>query len=303
MIFSEQYAAYVSSLESKMDQLIPQTNEQFGEDQFPEKLSTSMRYSLLAGGKRIRPILLLAASQMLGVSMDEAIVPACAVEMIHTYSLIHDDLPGMDDDDVRRGKPTSHKVFGIGHAILAGDGLLNFAYEAMLSHALQYPQNLQGHVLAMNHIAGRSGAKGMIAGQSIDLQCEHAGQIDPEALQYIHLHKTADLITAPLLAACSLASADADQIDALLAYGKNIGLAFQIEDDLLDTEGDVEALGKQTGMDAQRGKATWPALYGVDSSRAMMEEMWLCAEKSLDIFGEKAQFLREMITFLRKRSS
>ncbi|MFR3405907.1 MAG: polyprenyl synthetase family protein [Christensenellales bacterium] len=234
--------------------------------QIPRHLCEAMRYSLLAGGKRVRPVLLLAACDMLGGDISQARVPAAALEMIHTYSLIHDDLPSMDNDDYRRGRLTNHKVFGEGFAILAGDGLLNYAYECILKNALDYGANLEGHILAAREIAQRAGVGGMVAGQSIDLLSEHR-EPNEVTLHYIHMHKTADLLTAPLLAAAYIAGADEKSITALRTFGACVGLAFQIDDDLLDVMGDAKDLGKQTGMDEQRGKMTWPSLVGVEAAQ------------------------------------
>lgn len=302
MVYTEQYGRYVSVIEETIERLLPATGEECpsGDEAIPAHLCESMRYSLLAGGKRVRPVLLLAACEMLGGDAEQAKVPAAALEMIHTYSLIHDDLPGMDDDDYRRGRLTNHKVFGVGHAILAGDGLLNYAYECMLKNALAHTQNLEGHVRAASAIASRAGVTGMIAGQSIDLLSEH---MEPEAkrLAYIHAHKTADLLTAPLLAASYIAGADEEQIKALSRFGACVGLAFQIDDDLLDVEGDAQQMGKQTGMDAQRGKMTWPALFGVQESRRCSKELWRQAEEALLCFGERAWFMREFAQQLRDR--
>jgi len=302
MTYNEQYSRYVGMIEETFERLLPQTSLDFSADgaEIPAHLCESMRYSLLAGGKRIRPVLLLAVCEMLGGDVEQARAAAAALEMIHTYSLIHDDLPGMDDDDYRRGRLTNHKVYGVGHAILAGDGLLNYAYECLLRNALDYPENLEGHVQAAKAIANRSGVCGMIAGQSIDLLSEHMTP-DSERLAYIHTHKTADLLTAPLLAAAYIAGADDTQLGALKAFGYAVGLAFQIDDDLLDVEGDAALLGKQTGMDAQRGKMTWPALCGVEASRARSARLWDEAEAALSCFGESAWFLREFARQLRAR--
>lgn len=302
MTYHEQYSLYVGMIEATFEKLLPQTSLDFSADaaQIPAHLCESMRYSLLAGGKRIRPVLLLAVCEMLGGDIEQAKAAAAALEMIHTYSLIHDDLPGMDDDDYRRGRLTNHKVYGVGHAILAGDGLLNYAYECLLQNALNYPENLAGHIKAANAIANRAGVCGMIAGQSIDLLSEHMTP-DSERLAYIHTHKTADLLTAPLLAAAYIAGADDAQLEALKAFGYAVGLAFQIDDDLLDVEGDAALLGKQTGMDAQRGKMTWPALCGVEASRARSAHLWDEAEDALLCFGESAWFLREFARQLRER--
>lgn len=301
MEYNEAYGRYVGMIEETIEALLPQTEGMCPPDgMIPAHLCETMRYSLLAGGKRVRPVLLLAACEMLGGSLDEARVPAASLEMIHTYSLIHDDLPGMDDDDYRRGRLTNHKVYGVGAAILAGDGLLNYAYECLMNNALAYPKNLAGHVRAADVIARRAGVSGMIAGQSIDLLSEH---MEPEAgrLLYIHAHKTADLLTAPLLAAGCIAGADEAQMEALSRFGACVGLAFQIDDDLLDVEGDAQEMGKQTGMDAQRGKLTWPALFGVARSRARSQELWSVAEEALESFGENAWFLRAFAEKLRNR--
>ena len=301
MEYNEAYGRYVGMIEETIGTLLPQTAVECPADgEIPAYLCETMRYSLLAGGKRVRPVLLLAACEMLGGALEQARVPAAALEMIHTYSLIHDDLPGMDDDDYRRGRLTNHKVYGVGHAILAGDGLLNYAYECLMKNALVYPQNLMGHVRAADVIARRAGVSGMIAGQSIDLLSEH---MEPEAqrLCYIHAHKTADLLTAPLLAAGCIAGADGAQMEALSRFGACVGLAFQIDDDLLDVEGDAQEMGKQTGMDAQRGKMTWPALFGVAQSRARSQELWSQAEDALGSFGERAWFLHAFAETLRNR--
>jgi len=304
MVYHEKYSSYVGMIEETLERVLPQTKETFSKERgvMPAHLCESMRYSLLAGGKRVRPVLLLAACEMLGGDVEQAKVPAAALEMIHTYSLIHDDLPGMDDDDYRRGRPTNHKVYGVGHAILAGDGLLNFAYECLLANAAAYPANLNGHVLAAKAIANRAGVAGMIAGQSIDLSSEHMTP-DADRLAYIHTHKTADLLTAPLMAAAYIAGASEEQLKALDHFGWCVGLAFQIDDDLLDVEGDAALLGKQTGMDAQRGKMTWPALVGVEQARARSAQLWSEAEKALEIFGERAWFMRGFAEQMRTRKN
>lgn len=303
MVYNEQYSQYVGIVEASLERLLPVSGSAQPSESgvIPAHLCETMRYSLLAGGKRVRPVLLLAACDMLGGKREQAEVPAAALEMIHTYSLIHDDLPGMDDDDYRRGRLTNHKVYGVGHAILAGDGLLNYAYEVMLDNALQHPDNLEGLVRAASVIADRAGVCGMIAGQSIDLLSEHA-EPNVDTLSYIHAHKTADLLTAPLLAAAYIAGATDEQIEALSCFGACVGLAFQIDDDLLDVEGDAAQMGKKTGMDAQRGKMTWPALYGVEESRNRSRELWQKAEEALSCFGEKAWFMHEFARQLRVRT-
>lgn len=258
----------------------------------PQPLRSAMRYSLLLKGKRIRPVLLLAAYHLLREDWEQVIPYACALEMIHTYSLIHDDLPAMDDDALRRGQPTNHRVFGENMAILAGDGLLNLAYETMLSapFSLQYPERA---LPAIREIAERAGVRGMIAGQTLDVKLEGTAPTQ-DSVRYIHQHKTADLLTAPVTAGLMLAGADEKQLEAGRQFGQCLGFAFQIEDDLLDLEGDVAQLGKDTGMDAQRGKMTWPAVFGVAQSRIDAEKAVSDAVDAMSIFGEKADYLCDL---------
>ena len=252
------YAAYLQLVE----QALPGALDGLGE--IPSPLRDAMQYSLQAGGKRLRPVLLLAAADLLEGSVQEALPFACALEMIHTYSLIHDDLPAMDDDDLRRGRPACHKAFGEAVAILAGDGLLSAAAEVMLNAAAGM-DSLRG-TMAARAILRRAGVCGMVAGQTVDVTMEGT-EPTAERVTYIHRHKTADLLTAPLEAAAWLAGADPAQREALLAYGESVGLAFQMADDLLDVEGDMAQLGKKTGLDAAKGKLSWVALRGVEGTR------------------------------------
>lgn len=269
-------------------------------DMTPQPLRSAMRYSLLLPGKRLRPVLLLAAYHLVRDDWQCALPFACAMEMIHTYSLIHDDLPAMDDDALRRGKPTNHRVFGEAMAILAGDGLLNLAYETMLSAPIAAERPEQA-LRAAGEIARRAGVCGMIAGQTADVTLE-GHEPTAESVRYIHLHKTADLITAPVVAGLTLAGATEAQLEAGRAYGQGIGLAFQIVDDLLDLEGDVRLLGKETGMDAQRGKQTWPTAFGVDRSRQDAANAVEQAVLALSLFGERGAYLRDLArkTLVRK---
>ena len=253
----------------------------------PQLLLEAMSYSLEAGGKRLRPALLLAACDMLGGSVETAMPFACALEMIHTYSLIHDDLPAMDNDDYRRGRLTNHKVYGEGMAILAGDGLLHAAMELMLRAAAGM-NDLRG-ARAAEAIARRCGVTGMVAGQVMDVTGEGKAPTQ-EAVEYIHLHKTADLLTAPMEAGLILADADAAQVEAGIAYGQHMGLAFQMVDDLLDVVGNAELLGKQTGMDAQRGKMTWIAIRGIDGTRTDAVHHTQLACDAMAAFGDQAKF-------------
>ena len=257
----------------------------------PEKLFEAMDYSLSAGGKRLRPVLLLAACETLGGDVNEALPFACALEMIHTYSLIHDDLPAMDNDDLRRGRPTNHKVYGEGMAILAGDGLLSAAAELVLRHAVRMG-DLRG-ARAAEAILRRAGVTGMVAGQVMDVTGEGT-QPTEEKVAYIHLHKTADLLTAPIEAGFILAGATDEQVRAGCEYGKHLGLAFQMVDDLLDVEGEIAVLGKTTGKDAAVGKLTWVALHGLDKTRQDAQEQVAMAVDALRILPGETNFLKTL---------
>ena len=254
----------------------------------PEKLEESMAYSLSAGGKRLRPVLLLASCEAAGGDPEEAMAFACALEMIHTYSLIHDDLPAMDNDDLRRGQPTNHKVFGENVAILAGDGLLNAAAEVMAAAALKM-EDLRG-LRAMEIIMRHAGVTGMIAGQSEDVSSE--GQEPREDIvRYIHEHKTADLLEAAVEAGLTLAGAEEAEIAAGREYAFHIGLAFQMTDDLLDVTGSADKLGKSTGKDLEQNKMTWVALRGVEGTAADARKEIELAQKALEgMPGDTARF-------------
>ncbi len=270
----------------------------------PPLLRQAMRYSALAGGKRLRPAMLLAAVDMLGGDRDEALPYAAAIEMIHTYSLIHDDLPGMDDDCLRRGRPTNHMVFGVGQAILAGDALLNQAYEMMLAHALSEPARVMPRTRAVWEIARGAGVQGMIAGQSMDLSCEH-GAVDPEPamLKYIHLHKTGSMFRGALRAACALCGATEEEKKALSRYASNFGMMFQAVDDILDVEGDERALGKTPGKDQESGKLTCVGVYGTGGTRALIIELQQDAMDALLPFGERAAFFQDLLCDMMHRKA
>ena len=263
--------------------------ESLGE--IPERLLEAMRYSLQAGGKRLRPVILLAACEMAGGDTETALPFACAIEMIHTYSLIHDDLPAMDNDDLRRGKPTNHKVFGENLAILAGDGLLNAAAELMSRAALRMADS-RG-IRALEIIMRHAGVTGMIAGQVRDVLSE--GETPREDLvSYIHSHKTADLLEAPMEAGLALAGADEQTIRTGHDFGYHLGLAFQMTDDLLDVTGDAALLGKNTGMDAELNKMTWVALKGVKGTEKDAAEQTAMAEKALEALPWEHGFFTEL---------
>ena len=297
---------YAALVEEKLEALLPEAEKKtpaIGE--MPWLLQNAMRYSLMAGGKRLRPAMLLACADMLGVPREEAMLPACALEMIHTYSLIHDDLPGMDNDTLRRGRPTNHVVFGEGQAILAGDGLLSLAMQLLIENALTHPGNQAGETRAMNEIIRGAGVLGMVGGQCMDLYCERERVMDEDMLSYIHMNKTARMLTSPLLAAAALAGygEDSPQWRALTAYGVNFGLLFQAVDDILDVTGDEKTLGKSTGKDAAEGKLTYVTLYGLEGAREKAAALARQAENSLDVFGEKAAFFRDLLAGMENRVS
>ncbi len=279
------YAEYLTMVEGALSAQLASLGE------IPQQLFEAMDYSMSAGGKRLRPVLLLAACDTLGGSLEEALPFACALEMIHTYSLIHDDLPAMDNDDLRRGRPTNHKVYGEGMAILAGDGLLSAAMELMLRAAVQMG-DLRG-VRAAEAIARRAGVCGMVAGQVMDVTGE-GSEPTAEKVDYIHRHKTADLLTAPIEAGFILAGADAVTVAAGCEYGVHLGLAFQMVDDLLDVEGDAATLGKTPGKDAAEGKLTWVAVKGIAQTRLDAATAVEQAVRALDKVSGETNFLKTL---------
>lgn len=232
----------------------------------PVSLKESMNYSLMAGGKRMRPLLVIAACEAGGGSREAALPVACAVEMVHTYSLVHDDLPAMDNDDFRRGKPTNHKVFGEAGAILAGDALLTHAFYSVIQASRNHGIPAERVLSIVEELAEYAGPRGMVGGQVADMEGEQ-GLTSLEQLEYIHLHKTSDLIMFSLLAGGRIAGVTDAQLDALRTYGHRIGLAFQIQDDILDLTGDETKLGKKTQSDVKQQKVTYPFFIGLESSR------------------------------------
>ncbi len=272
------------------------------EHELPASLHAAMRYSLFAGGKRVRPILMLAACEAVGGQIAVALPAACAIEMIHTYSLVHDDLPAMDNDDFRRGIPTSHKVYGEAVAILAGDALLTQAFITL--SAPEYVSRLPSEILleVMHEIACSSGSKGMVGGQVADMESEGNGDVDLPTVQFIHTHKTGALIKASVRAGGMLGGAGVDELAALIRYGEVVGLAFQIADDILDVEGCSEELGKEVGSDEARGKATYPAVMGITAARARADELVEMAINSLELFDHRADPLREIAGFIVNRN-
>lgn len=271
----------VEQINNRLKQLVDDMCE-------PGILKDAISYSLLGGGKRIRPALCLISAEVCGEAR-EALDFACAIEMIHTYSLIHDDLPAMDNDVLRRGKPTNHVVFGEGYAILAGDALLNCAFEVMLDAANN--SDCSGkHIKAMHVIAKAAGVKGMIAGQAADLLYE-GKEPDFEALNYIHLNKTAALIRASVTSGAVLAGANQNELEALDVYGKSIGLTFQIVDDMLDVYGNERELGKSTGKDDLKGKLTYVRALGFKASRDIAQQKTKQAKEAVSCFGKRADAL------------
>ena len=278
-------------VDKELDKILP------AETASPATLHKAMRYSIFAGGKRLRPALVLAAAEAVGGSYEEALPAACAVEMIHTYSLIHDDLPAMDDDDLRRGRPTNHKVFGEAMAILAGDGLLTYAFEVLTLRSK--PATVAALVRA---VAKGVGTVGMVGGQVLDMEGE-GRKATLESVRAIHAWKTAALIAACCEAGALASGAGAAEIERLANYGQNIGLAFQIVDDILDLTSTSEALGKTPGKDAKTGKATYPSIMGVEASRKEADRLADLAFGSLKHFGAKAGTLEALGRFVLERQS
>ncbi|EPR37524.1 Polyprenyl synthetase [Desulfovibrio sp. X2] len=266
----------------------------------PPRLREAMDYSLAAGGKRLRPVLCLIFTELCGGRVEAAMPFACAFELIHTYSLIHDDLPAMDDDDLRRGKPSNHKVFGEATAILAGDGLLTEAFTCMFESAREIPA---GRVLdAARLLAVAAGAGGMVGGQALDMEYTGAADIELSQLSGMHAMKTGALIRAACESGAVLAGADEERRILARDFGIHLGAAFQIVDDILDVVGDEKALGKPVGSDEAQGKHTYPSLVGLDRSRCLAEERVAAALSCLETFhGPRADFLRRLTRYIVER--
>ncbi len=282
------------AVDSALENLLPRP------DGPPSKVLQAMRYSVMAGGKRIRPILLMAGTEAVGGDPEIFMPFACALECIHTYSLIHDDLPAMDDDDLRRGRPTCHKAFGEAVAILAGDGLLTLAFE--LAMHPENSGNIPSDILreAIYKLARAAGVHGMVGGQTVDILMEGKA-VDNETLSYIHTHKTGALISVSVEIGALLGGGQRDQIRALADYGRALGLAFQIKDDLLDVEGNPQLTGKPTGSDQRSHKATYPAIFGIEKTKHRAKELLDQAISALDGFDNAADPLRAIATFVVER--
>lgn len=291
---------------------------------YPEIIYEAMRYSVFAGGKRLRPALVMAAAEAVGGEANRVLNIACALELIHTYSLIHDDLPAMDNDDFRRGKPTCHRVYGEAIAILAGDALLTLAFELMAKSVAEADPGVVLRVIA--EIAGAAGTRGMVGGQVVDilledknskenqmsdsLHCDSGGgikkdtenkDIEIDVLEYMHRHKTGALYKAAVRSGAMLAGAGEEKLKALTAYAEFLGLAFQIRDDILDIEGDEKKLGKRVGSDKKNKKATYPALLGMEKAKQKASKAVKAALNALESFDSRADFLRELAAFTISR--
>ncbi len=267
------------------------------EDEYPQSLHKAMHYSLFAGGKRLRPALVLASCEAVGGKVEDALNTACAFECIHTYSLIHDDLPAIDNDDLRRGRPTCHKVYGEAAAILAGDALLTAAFEIIAKTGTEDKSRVLRAVL---ELARAAGSTGMIGGQMVDIDSE-GKEVSFPVLEYIHIHKTGELMLAAVRCGGILGGATDGELRALGAYGKAIGLAFQIADDILDVEGSSAEMGKPTGGDEKKGKATYPSIIGLDEAKSRAAELVGMAVDSLKGFDRKAEPLRMIARYIVQR--
>jgi geranylgeranyl diphosphate synthase type II len=273
-----------------------------GEEVLPRSLHQAMRYSVFAGGKRLRPILMIAACESLGGHAGQVLHAACAMEMIHTYSLIHDDLPAMDNDDFRRGRPTNHKVYGEATAILAGDALLTEAFRILADAEANRSVPPATVVKVIELVARYAGSQGMVGGQVVDMESE-GKEIDFPTLEYIHTHKTGGLILASVQVGALLGGANDSQVAAIKRFGGAAGLAFQIADDILDVVGDQQHLGKNVGSDQARGKATYPAQLGLDEARQRADELCELAISALAPLGKSAEILQELARYIVNRDS
>ncbi len=280
-------------VEAALERILPP------EETAPASIHRAMRYSVFAGGKRLRPILCIEAARMFGNDVAGAIDAGCGVEFIHTYSLIHDDLPALDNDDLRRGKPTSHKVFGEAIAILAGDALLTLAFQTLANAPIEPARRVR---IIAEISAGAGTVNGMVGGQVADLEAERK-PVDAAGLEYIHRSKTAALIRSSIVAGAIAGGAHDEDVERLRRFGENIGWAFQVVDDILDVEESSASLGKTAGKDQAQQKATYPALYGLEKSRAIAADLEAKALKELDCYGSRAARLRELGQFLVARRS
>lgn len=283
----------VNKIEQLLNEYMPK------EEGYQKKVFESMNYSLKAGGKRLRPILTLEACKIVGGEEKDAIAFAVAIEMIHTYSLIHDDLPALDNDDLRRGRKTNHKVYGEAMAILAGDGLLNYAYEIMLKESIG-KNDSEKYLKAINEIAKAAGIYGMIGGQVVDIESE-GKKIDMDKLDFIHMNKTAAIIIGCMRAGAIIGNATDKQLEDITKYAKNIGLSFQIVDDILDIVGDEAKLGKNVGSDIDNEKSTYPSLIGLEKSKEVANQLIKEAKASISQISKDNAFLNGLAEYIVDR--
>ena len=283
----------VNKIEQTLNEYMPK------EEGYQKKIFESMNYSLKAGGKRLRPILTLEACKIVGGEEEDAIAFAVAIEMIHTYSLIHDDLPALDNDDLRRGRKTNHKVYGEAMAILAGDGLLNYAYEIMLKESIG-KNDPEKYLKAINEIAKSAGIYGMIGGQVVDIESE-GKKIDMDKLDFIHMNKTAAIIIGCMRAGAIIGNATDKQLEDITKYAKNIGLSFQIVDDILDIVGDEAKLGKNVGSDIDNEKSTYPSLIGLEKSKEVANQLIKEAKASINQISKDNAFLNGLAEYIVDR--
>ncbi|CEN91563.1 geranyltranstransferase [[Clostridium] sordellii] len=283
----------VNKIEQILNEYMPK------EEGYQKKIFESMNYSLKAGGKRLRPILTLEACKIVGGEEKDAIAFAVAIEMIHTYSLIHDDLPALDNDDLRRGRKTNHKVYGEAMAILAGDGLLNYAYEIMLKESIG-KNDPEKYLKAINEIAKSAGIYGMIGGQVVDIESE-GKKIDMDKLDFIHMNKTAAIIIGCMRAGAIIGNATDKQLEDITKYAKNIGLSFQIVDDILDIVGDEAKLGKNVGSDIDNEKSTYPSLIGLEKSKEVANQLIKEAKASINQISKDNAFLNGLAEYIVDR--
>ncbi|MBQ0018730.1 MAG: polyprenyl synthetase family protein [Clostridiales bacterium] len=293
------FEEYKALINENLTSFIPEVNK------YSATVRDAMKYSLEIGGKRLRPVLLLAACDFAGGNIEEALPYAAALEYIHTYSLIHDDLPAMDNDDFRRGKPTNHKVYGEAMAVLAGDGLLNTAAEVIASQLSLYFNNhdkLVNHAKAGAEIIRRAGINGMIGGQVADVENEY-NTADSVLVEYIEEHKCGDLITAPVVAGLLLAGAEQHIIDDFEKYAMNMGIAFQVLDDILDFEGDEKLIGKKVGKDKDIGKCNYVCVHSLDDAKAQLAQLTEAAVDALAKYGKSAEFFTELAEAMKIRKA
>lgn len=284
----------INDVDEALDRFMP------AENMFPAEIHRAVRYSIFAGGKRLRPLLTIAAAEIFRVPQLHAMPAACALEMIHTYSLIHDDLPALDDDDYRRGRLANHKVFGEAMAILAGDALLTLAFETLAAEASAY-FSAATVVRLIEELSRAAGMAGMIGGQVVDLLSE--GQpVNADTLDYIHRHKTGKLFTCSIRSGAIMGGASIEELKRLTTFAEHMGLAFQIVDDILDITGDEAVLGKKVGSDQSKQKMTYPALYGLEKAKDRANQLLLSAEAEIKSFGDSATNLLQLAKMLVHRN-